>query len=79
MLKKRNITLITLHSMFWILSFTQGIFQLYNIPSAIYKVGIPVIVSSLLIIKLLEHKKLKFIYLKYIIAFILVSIISFVY
>ncbi len=79
MIKRQSLIVIILHSLFWILSFTQGIFQLLKLPSAIYKVGVPVIVIILISLKLLEKKTITLLFFRYIALFIFITIISFIY
>ena len=79
LIKRQSLIVISLHSLFWILSFTQGIFQLYKLPSAIYKVGIPIIVIVLIFLVFLKNKDLTLLFFKYVVLFIIITIISCVY
>ncbi len=65
-----------LHRIFWIIVFMQGIFQLLEVSSVIYKVGMPLIIIILLAIQLMGKKGLNMPYIGIVFMLILITIIS---
>jgi len=66
-----------LHYLLFTLVFTQGLVEYFNLPSYIYKVGIPIIIIVLLAKKLLSNEIRTIPFYPLIIAFILVTALSY--
>ena len=66
-----------LHYLLWILIFIQGFVQLSNLPTAIYRIGVPLIILLLFLDKLYTNREsFKAPLLPLVIIFVMVSFIS---
>ena len=68
---------MSLHLLYWTIIFMQGVFRLLELPSYIYKVGIPLI-GVLIFLDVLHYTKteLKVPYIKTVVVFVIISILS---
>jgi len=64
------------HYLYWILIFSQGLIQLFLLPTAIYKVGIPLLALVIFSLSLIENKNYIFPNLTLFMMFLVVAVIS---
>jgi len=72
-----------IHGLYWLLVFTNGIVKLLNLPTAVYKIGIPLIVLIMFINVLSRNKslniKMKYPFIKEVGLFFVISLFSKIY